>query len=81
MGEKGLEIGRRFRPVGRTLFGKMSDIVMEIDKVEVGPGRILHARLVNLGDPKDTRVISMPALLDSRLYVEVKPARQPPPAE
>ena len=78
MGESRSEIGRRFRPVGKTLFGKVQEIVLQIDKVEVGPGRILHARLVNLGDPKDTRLISMPALLDTRLFVEVKPAPLPP---
>tara|TARA_R110002167_G_scaffold159991_2_gene355767 strand:+ start:1959 stop:2249 length:291 start_codon:yes stop_codon:yes gene_type:complete len=78
MGDKGLEIGRQYRPVGKTLFGRVQDMVLQIDKIEVGPGRIPHARLVNLGDPKDTRLISAPALLDTRLYVEVKPA--PPPA-
>ena len=71
-------IGRRFRPVGKTIFGKVREVVLEIDKIEVGPGRIPHARLVNLSDPKDTRLISMRALLDHRLYVELKPAPVPP---
>lgn len=74
MVEKRPEIGRRFRPVGRTLFGKVQEIVLEIDKIEIGPGRIPHARLINLFDPKDTRLISMPALLDSRLFVEIAAA-------
>lgn len=74
MGENRPEIGRRFRPVGKTLFGKLQDIVLEIDKIEIGPGRIPHARVINLYDRKDVRLISMPALLDARLYVEIKPA-------
>ena len=81
MAEKRPEIGRRFRPVGKTLFGRVQDIVLEIVKIEIGPGRIPHARLVNLYDPKDIRVLSMPALLDTRLFVELKPAPSASAAE
>ena len=68
----GVRIGEQFQSAGRTAFGHASGDVFEVRDVRVEGCVVPHAQLVNLANPTDSKLISVDALRDTKLYLSVK---------
>ena len=70
--EYDVQIGERFKPAGRTVFGLPSGEVFEVRDIRVESFVVPHAQLFNIRDPLDVRLISVAALRDTNFFVSVE---------
>ena len=67
-----VQIGERFKPAGRTVFGFPSGEMFEVRDIRVEGFIVPHAQLFNISDPTDERLISVVALRDTNFFVPVE---------
>ena len=67
-----IQIGERFKPAGRSVFGFPSGEVFEVRDIRVESFIVPHAQLFNIRDPLDIRLISVSALRDTNFFVSVE---------
>ncbi len=67
-----VQIGERFKPAGRTVFGFPSGEMFEVRDIRVEGFIVPHAQLFNISDPMDERLISVVALRDTNFFVAVE---------
>jgi len=71
-GGRDVQIGERFKPAGRTVFGLPSGEVFEVRDIRSEGCIVPHALLFNISDPLDERLISIDALRDTKFFVAVE---------
>ena len=70
--EHNIQIGERFRSVRHSAFGHAGGAVFEVGDILIEGCVVPHARLFNVSNPSDRRLISVDALKDTNLYSSVE---------
>lgn len=68
----GVRIGERFKPAGNSVFGRSGGEVFEVRDVLSETGTLPHAKLFNVANPTEHKLISVNALRDTKLYLPVE---------
>lgn len=63
-----LVLGQRYRAAGTNGFGRVSRVNWILEDVIVGTDGLRYARLVQVDDPRERKLVSVNALLDRRLF-------------
>jgi hypothetical protein len=68
----GVRIGERFKPAGNSVFGRVGGEVFEVRDVLGGTDALPHAKLFNVANPTEHKLIAVNALWDPKLYLPVE---------
>ena len=63
-----LVLGQRYRAAGTNGFGRVSRVKWTLVDIIVGTDGLRYARLVQVDDPRERKLVSVNALLDRRLF-------------
>jgi hypothetical protein len=67
-----VQIGERFRSASRSAYSHAGGAVFEVGDILIEGCVVPHARLFNVSNPSDRRLISVDALKDTNLYLSVE---------